>query len=90
MPFAGPIVTGHPPAMSHTGKFNGSIPAAIMQAFYQLLLYGTQTFGSVSPFGLRMGVRSLAVPISDMAKLSANKIIILWRPIRSIRGGLVG
>jgi hypothetical protein len=72
MPIADPTTSGRPAAMPRTGKVNGSMPAAIMQAFYQLLLYITQTLGSVSSFGLR--IRFLAAPISDMAKLSANKI----------------
>jgi hypothetical protein len=38
--------------MSRAGKVNGSLPAAIMQAFHRLLLYNIQTFVSVSPFGV--------------------------------------
>ena len=72
MPIADPTASGRPAAMPRTGKVNESKHAATMQAFYQLLLYITQTLGSVPLFGLR--IRFLAAPVSDMAELSANKI----------------
>jgi hypothetical protein len=37
-----------------------------------------------------MGAWFLEVPISSMAKLSADKIIILWGPRKFIPKGLVG
>ncbi len=54
MPIADPTTTGQPAAMSRMGKVNESMPAEIMQGFYRLL-YKTQTFGSVSPFGVEDG-----------------------------------
>ena len=80
-------VAGQPVPMYRTGKVNGFMHAETIQWFYRLLRK-TQTFGSVSPIMLMTGAWFLAVPISDMAKSSANEF--LWRPRKSVPGSLVG
>ncbi len=54
------------------------LPIAVVQNPKLLALF--------HPLALRMGAWFLAVLISDMAKLSANKF--LWRPKKSIPSGL--
>ena len=87
MPIAGPTTTGKPAPMSRTRKVNEFMHAAIMQWFYQYYAK-PRLLALAHPLVLRMGARFLVVPISDIAKLSANKI--LWRPGKSVPGGLVG
>jgi hypothetical protein len=74
MPIADPTTTDQPSAISRVGKVNGSLPAAIMQSILPIVVQNpTKLLFLSHPLALGMGAWFLAILISYIDKLSANK-----------------
>ncbi|MDP8907422.1 MAG: hypothetical protein M3M88_07870 [Thermoproteota archaeon] len=87
MPIPESTTTGQPAPMSRTGKASEFMHAAIMQSIFTDCCTETKLLDLFHPLVLRMGAWFLVVPISDVAKFSANEIS--WRPRKLIPGWLV-